>query len=763
MKGKLKNSHMPNPSTYVMARINENEILRTSISETTCKPKWNQNYLVTCKTTDVITFSICSVDGNRNSTSLGCATLNASSVDNIIKRFHFGLMSRKTLDLVPSENYIQSDINFKIIVGFSKSSRPVSISFFFIFINQTHQINSLSHVSTPDEHNDNDINSSGPNLSLLNVEDHEQVEENVDELPIGWEKRQTTDGRDFYVDHNRQTTQWSRPQPLPVNWETRHILSSNRIFYLETRTGTTSWVRPTSQNVLSSPEYIDSLQHSLPWNGENNENSSRLNSIKKKIPETEIVEEKQLKSVIDDLLGPLPDNVEIKIDKVSKRKFFVDHNSKKTFWEDPRLSWLYSDSNPLPKNWSIRVNDFGIPYFIDHKNKATTFCDPRNGMIIFPSAVIAMKFKNSFRDKMLYFRNLCQELKNSGVCTISICRDRLISDSFAAITNYDLQNLHRRITIKFNNEEGLDFGGLSREWLYNVSHEILNPNYCLFMSLGSSSNYVFEINPLSNTVQNYKNYFIFVGRLIGISIFHSKYLDCFFSTAFYKNILNLPCILEDIMQIDKDFYNSINWISKNNIEEANLDLYFCVDNESFDQLQTFDLKPNGSSIKVTEKNKDEYIKLLVDWKLNYGKQEQMQCVISGVADMVPLTWLSSFTVKEFEMLLCGVKIYDIDDWKNNTKYKGYDKNCKTIIWFWEFIEKIDQHTREQFLLFVTGTSRIPQTGFRDLFGSDGSHKFTIEKWGNANNLPRAHTCFNRIELPPYASYKDLSSKVLKAL
>ena len=65
--------------------------------------------------------------------------------------------------------------------------------------------------------------------------------------------------------------------------------------------------------------------------------------------------------------------------------------------------------------------------------------------------------------------------------------------------------------------------------------------------------------------------------------------------------------------------------------------------------------------------------------------------------------------------------------------------------------------------FVTGTSRIPVNGFKDLQGSDGPRKFTIEKTGDINALPKAHTCFNRLDLPPYKSLNVLQAKLSLAI
>jgi E3 ubiquitin-protein ligase NEDD4 len=71
--------------------------------------------------------------------------------------------------------------------------------------------------------------------------------------------------------------------------------------------------------------------------------------------------------------------------------------------------------------------------------------------------------------------------------------------------------------------------------------------------------------------------------------------------------------------------------------------------------------------------------------------------------------------------------------------------------------------RSRLLQFVTGTSRVPMNGFKELYGSNGPQPFTIEKWGSPNNFPRAHTCFNRLDLPPYENYQQLRDRMIRAI
>ena len=106
---------------------------------------------------------------------------------------------------------------------------------------------------------------------------------------------------------------------------------------------------------------------------------------------------------------------------------------------------------------------------------------------------------------------------------------------------------------------------------------------------------------------------------------------------------------------------------------------------------------------------------------------------------------------------------DTDDWVKNSEYKGYTTEDQPIKWFWKMVKEFDQEKRARLLQFVTGTSRIPVNGFKDLQGSDGPRKFTIEKVGNVDMLPKSHTCFNRLDLPPYTDYNSMVSKVTMAI
>jgi len=96
-----------------------------------------------------------------------------------------------------------------------------------------------------------------------------------------------------------------------------------------------------------------------------------------------------------------------------------------------------------------------------------------------------------------------------------------------------------------------------------------------------------------------------------------------------------------------------------------------------------------------------------------------------------------------ELLIGGIADIDVEDWKKHTDYRGYQESDQVIQDFWKVIRTWDAEQKSRLLQFATGTSRIPVNGFKDLQGSDGPRRFTIEKAGEINALPKSHTWYVR--------------------
>lgn len=389
----------------------------------------------------------------------------------------------------------------------------------------------------------------------------------------------------------------------------------------------------------------------------------------------------------DDGLGPLPAGWERRV-QPEGRVYFVNHRNRTTQWEDPRTQGQEItadfDLMPLPPGWEMRYTEDRRPYFVDHNTKTTTFEDPRPGAPRGPSGVygVPRAYERSFKWKINQFRYLCQSNALPSHIKITVSRQTLFEDSYHNIMRLPAYELRRRLYIIFKGEEGLDYGGVSREWFFLLSHEVLNPMYCLF-EYANKNNYSLQINPASYVNPDHLLYFKFIGRFIAMALYHGRFIYSGFTMPFYKRMLNKKLVMKDIESIDPEFYNSLVWIKENNIDECGLELYFSVDFEVLGQVVHHELKKNGDKERVTEENKDEYSTLMTEWRMTRGIEQQTKAFLDGFNEVVPLEWLKYFDERELELLLCGMQEIDVEDWQNHTIYRHYTKNSKQVVWFWQ--------------------------------------------------------------------------------
>ncbi|XP_063529186.1 E3 ubiquitin-protein ligase Su(dx) [Cydia strobilella] len=630
-------------------------------------------------------------------------------------------------------------------------------------------------------------------------------------LPGGWEMRYDVYGRRYYVDHNTRSTSWERPQPLPPGWEVRRD-ARGRVYYVDHNTRTTTWQRPDTERLARFQHWRGERRHVVAQGNqrflyphpqpphpphqqqdETHEPQAGRASLPGPPPESLAAAARSVAAVVgpaaaaagpavaaagpatagpgpaaqpaDDALGALPAGWERRV-QPDGRVYYVNHKNRTTQWEDPRTQGqeVSALEEALPGGWEIRFTEEGTRYFVDHNTRTTTFQDPRPGAPKGPQGAygVPRAYERSFRWKLSQFRYLCQSNALPSHIKITLSRQTLFEDSYHQIMRLPAYELRRRLYIIFRGEEGLDYGGVSREWFFLLSHEVLNPMYCLF-EYANKNNYSLQINPASYVNPDHLLYFKFIGRFIAMALYHGRFIYSGFTMPFYKRMLNKKLTMKDIESIDPEFYNSLVWIRDNNIDECGLEMWFSVDFEVLGQVIHHELKPSGDKERVSESNKEQYLQLVTQWRMTRGIEEQTTAFLDGFNEVVPLEWLKYFDERELELMLCGMQEVDVDDWQRNTIYRHYTRTSKQVAWFWQFVRQMDNEKRARLLQFVTGTCRVPVGGFAELMGSNGPQRFCIEKVGKDTWLPRSHTCFNRLDLPPYKSYEQLCEKLNYAI
>ncbi|KAJ1674262.1 hypothetical protein EV182_003640, partial [Spiromyces aspiralis] len=240
----------------------------------------------------------------------------------------------------------------------------------------------------------------------------------------------------------------ARDDTLPPGWEQR-VDHAGRIYYVDHNTRTTTWRRPTNPSSASANR--PGVGGGYPGTVSEAQRRQHQN---RRLPGAEG------SGGTDNSLG---------------RPYFVNHLARTTTWDDPRIrnpnsvngnraaaiagiaNQTAAQLGPMPSGWEMRLTSQGRVYFVDHNTKTTTWDDPR-----LPSNLDqnVPQYKRDFRRKYIYFRSQMAMRPLPGQCHIKVRREEIFGDAFNAIMRLPVPELKKRLMIKFDGEDGLDYGGV---------------------------------------------------------------------------------------------------------------------------------------------------------------------------------------------------------------------------------------------------------------------------------------------------------------
>jgi len=390
-------------------------------------------------------------------------------------------------------------------------------------------------------------------------------------------------------------------------------------------------------------------------------------------------------------------------------------------------------------------------------------------------ADIANAQVKGFEDKSEWFYDTCAQLCvewNEGHMRMNVRRQYLLGDSVDAVMSLSRKDLRKLWRFEFIGEMGIDAGGLAREWFQLVSEEIFDPDMGLWQS-SAANQMCMEINPSSEFLcEDHLVYYRFLGRVMGKALFDRQLVSGHMVQHIYKHILGWPVTFGDLEQVDEEIYNNLKQLDtmvKKGDDLEMLCLDFTTTKVVLDAKSEVELVKGGAEMEVTNDNYPEYLEANLLYRMLERVKPQMNELLLGFFDVIPEPLLTIFDFQELELLMCGLPSIDMEDWQEHTEYSGeYDEegpNHEVCQWFWEIVTEFDQEMRARLLQFVTGTSGVPARGFGVLQGNDGNvRKFTIHGVHLGTCLyPRAHTCFNRIDLPLYESKEDFYERLKLAV
>ena len=460
--------------------------------------------------------------------------------------------------------------------------------------------------------------------------------------------------------------------------------------------------------------------------------------------------------------------IKIKKDKQTNKEVIHPKNSIVEQMSCPFCKKIFKSSSTI-KEFNFHVKRCGVSFI--QINKECELFPPSqdyelNNLIYLYSEKYKINYDNKTQDtfdqKIEKLKNYIKSVKipwENGFCQLDLNRNDLLKESMKQINKVDL---HKELKINFIGEVSYDAGGIIREWFTTIFQTLESEKLKLFL-VSDTNEFSYIVNPFLSHKQDNFDYFIFIGQLIVKALFENITVNICFNKLIYKMILQEEITYKDLVFIDNPLYSSLKNLKENELFNdpqfiKDLSMYYCVEiKDVYNHMHSLELQKKGRETLVLDI--DDFINKRI--KFMIGIYEPFIKIIrETIYNYIPQNIISNFTSDEFELILNGRPYIDIEEWKIFTDYKApYDANHYIIIWFWEILSQLSQKELSNLLLFSTGSGRVPLGGFAALESNRGNiARFTIESIPyikGRKNFIKAHTCFNRLDIPLFLLKKDL--------
>ncbi|XP_074446115.1 putative E3 ubiquitin-protein ligase HERC4 isoform X3 [Larus michahellis] len=338
---------------------------------------------------------------------------------------------------------------------------------------------------------------------------------------------------------------------------------------------------------------------------------------------------------------------------------------------------------------------------------------------------------------------------------LMVRRDNIVGDAVEVLRKTKNVDYKKPLKVIFVGEEAVDAGGVRKEFFLLIMRELLDPKYGMFRYYEESRLIWFSDKTFEDS-----DLFHLIGVVCGLAIYNFTIVDLHFPLALYKKLLNKKPSLDDLKELMPDVGRGMQQLldyPEDDIEEA-FCLNFTITVENFGTTETKELVPNGADIPVVKQNRQDFVDAYVDYIFNKSVDSLFSAFYTGFHKVCGGKVLQLFQPSELQAMVIGNTNYDWKELEKNTEYKGeYWADHPTIKIFWEVFHELSLEKKKQFLLFLTGSDRIPILGMKCL-------KLVIQPTGGGEGyLPVAHTCFNLLDLPKYTDKETLKSKLIQAI
>lgn len=264
---------------------------------------------------------------------------------------------------------------------------------------------------------------------------------------------------------------------------------------------------------------------------------------------------------------------------------------------------------------------------------------------------------------------------SSPYLILKVNRDNLIEDSLQLLVRASPETLKKPLKVKFIGEEGIDEGGVQKEFFQILIRQLLDPAFGMFTEDEDTRTLWFNSDSLESTME-----FELIGILLGVAIYNSVILDVHFPHIVYKKLMGCPLDLADIELALPSLGKGLRQLLEfdGNVEDV-FQRNFEYSYEIFGEVKTVELKPGGSSVPVTNANREEYVALYVEYIMSRSVARQYDAFHRGFHQVCNGEVLQMFRWEELHLLICGSPELDFEALEEVTHYDdGFTEDSECI-------------------------------------------------------------------------------------
>uniref|UniRef100_A0A3Q0RH19 HECT-type E3 ubiquitin transferase n=1 Tax=Amphilophus citrinellus TaxID=61819 RepID=A0A3Q0RH19_AMPCI len=263
---------------------------------------------------------------------------------------------------------------------------------------------------------------------------------------------------------------------------------------------------------------------------------------------------------------------------------------------------------------------------------------------------------------------------------LKVRRDHIIDDALVRLEMISMENpsdLKKQLYVEFEGEQGVDEGGVSKEFFQLVLQEIFNPDIGMFTYDDDTKLFWFNSSSLETEAQ-----YTLIGIVLGLAIYNNCILDVHFPMVVYRKLMGKKGTYLDLSDSHPVLYQSLKGVLDymGNVEEDMMMTFQISHTDLFGNPVIYDLKEEGDQIPVTKENRQEFVNLYADYILNKSMERQFKAFKKGflmVTNESPLKYL--FRPEEVELLICGSRKLDFEALEKTTEYDGgYNRDSQII-------------------------------------------------------------------------------------